>query len=129
MTVQAPLVHAGFTFPGIEQGLVFGTPEPRNQKNEVFGLKGATVLDGGYSTREITCEMWLFDDYSTTGQFNAKLRAITEHVNVTGTLVDSLGSTFEDVQFLRQEPVGKLLYSNELKWWKHIRLIFEELSP
>lgn len=129
MTIQAPLVHADFTFPGIEMGLVFGTPESKLQKNEVFGLDGATGLDGGKGIREITCEMWLFNNYSNIAQLNTLLRAITDHVNVKGQLVDSLGSTFEDVIFRKQEPVRGHLYDPEMGVWKHVRLIFEDMQP
>ena len=127
--MSAPLIHAGLTFPGIHQDLVFGTPEPKYQKNEIFGVKGATVIDGGISTREITCEHILFDSYSNIGQLNAMLRAITDHTLVKGTLVDNLGTTFDDVQFIRQEPIQGPLYDAEKGWWKKIRLIFEELTP
>ncbi|QDV50857.1 hypothetical protein [Gimesia fumaroli] len=127
--MSAPLVHAGLTFPGIHQDLIFGTPVLKSQKNEIFGVKGATVIDGGIATREITCEHWLYNTYSNISQLNTMLRAITAQIGVKGTLVDSLGTTFDDVLFIRQEPIQGPLYDYEKGWWKKIRLIFEELTP
>lgn len=127
--MSAPLVHAGLTFPGIHQDLTFGTPELKYQKNEIFGVKGATVIDGDIATREITCEHWLYNGYSNIGQLNTMLRSIKAQVGVKGTLTDSLGTTFDDVIFIRQEPIQGPLYETEKGWWKKIRLIFEELTP
>lgn len=127
--MSAPLIHAGFTFPGIHQELIFGTPESKTQKNEGFGTNGATVLDGGLGTRDISCEMILFNNYTNLAQFNVLLRSITEHVNTKGDLLDSLGNFFDDVLFIRQEPIHGPLYSPEFGMWKRVRLIFEELTP
>lgn len=127
--MSAPIEHAGFMFPGIHQDLVFGTPESKSQKNETFGTNGATFLDGGIGTREISCEIYLFNNYSNLAQFNVLLRAITAHVNVKGDLVDSLGNFFDDVIFIRQEPIRGPFDSVHLGVWKQVRLIFEELTP
>lgn len=127
--MSAPLLHAGFTFPGIHQDLIYGTPEAKNQKNEVFTLDGATVTDGGRGTREITCEIVLFNNYSNMSQFIVLLEAINSHVNAKGDLIDSIGQSFDDVLFLRMEPVEGPLYSAHLGVWKKVRLIFEDLTP
>lgn len=126
--MSAPIVHAGLTIPGINQGLIFGTADPKYQLNEVFSLKGATVIDGEISTREITCEHWLFNNYNYS-QLTAALKSLNDHALAKGTLVDSLGTTFDDVIFMRQEPVEGPLYAMDKGWWKKIRLIFMELTP
>lgn len=127
--MSAPLVHGEFTFPGIHQDLIFPTSENRRQLNEIFSVNGATKISGGKGVREITCEHWLFDSYANNAQLNAKLRDINDHTGEVGTLVDSLGTTFTDVEFIRQEPVQGPLYDPEKGAWKKIRLIFEELVP
>ncbi|QDT26795.1 hypothetical protein Enr10x_21050 [Gimesia panareensis] len=126
--MSAPIVHAGLTFPGIHQDLIFGTPELKRQKNVIFSLKGATSLNGEIDTREITVEHWLFNGYSYA-ELIAALSAIKDHASVKGTLVDSLGTTFSNVEFLRQEPIQGPLYDPVKGWWKKIRLVFEELTP
>lgn len=127
--MSAPISHAGLTIPGTNQGLIFGTPESKRTKNEIFSLKGATVLDGESGTREITCEHILHNNYSNLAQLNTFLVALKEHRAAKGTLTDSLGQTFQEVEFIRQEPVEGPLYFAYVGWWKKIRLIFEELQP
>ncbi|QDT95556.1 hypothetical protein [Gimesia aquarii] len=127
--MSAPIVHAGFQFPGIHQELIFGSPEANFQINEVFGLDGITLLDGGVGARQINVQMWLYDSYSTTGQLNTKLRAIKDHILNKGDLIDSQGTFFDDVVFLNFDHIQGPLYDSDIGWWKRIRLNFLELTP
>ena len=57
------LTHAGFTFAGLHGEIRQAAWPRRQQLTEVFGLEGATLLDGGRQPRDLTTEIWIFNSF------------------------------------------------------------------
>lgn len=125
------LTHAGFQFYGLHGEIRQAAWSRRQQLTEVFGLDGATLLDGGRQPRDLNTEIWIFNNFPSTSALETYLKSIDKRggkfgvLNETGTVVRSWSNVYFENFDQRQGP----LYSTKFGWFCIGNLNFKELAP
>jgi hypothetical protein len=125
-----PLIHAGFTIPGIVRPHPLPAWEFHEAEITVFGLHGTGVLQGGLVKREFTIPMWIFNGF-TQPQLFAFLRSLRGRLGVIGDLVQTgtVSAVWPEVEFLRFTHEEWIPPQADYGWSVFAELQFRELTP
>ena len=102
-----------------------------------FGLKGESEVVGGTGAREATCQVWLFNGYSTGAACQTAINTLVNLVNKTGTLAETGNITrnFANVNLVGVDiddgpiPVtGSSVRSGYSGWMAVVTLRFRQLK-
>src|SRR3990167_637372 len=123
--------HAGFSIRGTYESPKYGEWERAAQYNSVFGLDGATVLDGGRSRRRIDVSMWIHDSYSSADDCFTALGNLEGQIGTVGTLVElgNVSRTIANVEFLGFTLDEGPVPPSTIGWFAVVTLRFLQLGP
>ena len=124
--------HDGFSIPGTHESPKYGEWQRAAQYNSVFGVDGATVLDGGRSRRPIDVAMWIWNGYSSAAQCFTALGNLEQHIGTVGTLVElgNISRSIVNVEFLGFTlNEGPIPPNPDLGWFAVVTLHFLQLGP
>lgn len=125
------LTHAGFQFSGLHGEIREAAWLRRQQTSEVFGLDGAVLLDGGRQPRDISTEIWVYNNFNSTPALQAYLKNVHKHagkygvLNETGRVVRSWSKVVFQSLDIQRGPI----WSPRLGWFVIGNLNFVELAP
>lgn len=124
--------HAGFSIPGTHESPKYGEWQRAAQYNSVFGLDGATVLDGGRSKRPIDVPMWIHNGYASAAECFTALGNLEQRIGTVGRLIElgNISRWMDNVEFLgfalQQGPIPP---NPQLGWFADVVLHFLQLGP
>lgn len=125
------LVFDGLTIPGLVEPWQEAPWDHAEQIDSLFGSNGATVLDGGRTTRTLSVPIWVYNDY-TQSQLDNFLVSLENKKGRVGTLTESGGvsATYPNCYIeavTRREP--RLPPNSHLGWSQKITLELRQMAP
>ena len=78
--------HAAKTFDGLHGRVIEEMPEIRQVESNFFGLNGTSIILGGFGARNLSCELWLFNNFADFLDINIELNTIDKLVGKFGDL-------------------------------------------
>lgn len=130
-----PLTHAGFSIPGLHEDFRMGDWAYQSQNMTMFGLNGATALDGGRSQRPIDVPILIHNSYNSSTDLLTALGNLDARIGKVGTLLEldyfSLAAvaTIANVQFLGYSAEQRAIPPGGVGWCSLGVLRFLQLGP
>jgi hypothetical protein len=128
------LTFGDFEIPGSHL-LLYGKWNYQRQETQIFGTSGVTVLTGELTTRDLTFESWIYDDFEDESSLESFLISLEQQQGSVATLEednDALSRSWDNVEFAGFEmgrgpfpPGGSLPDS----WFVIGKLHFLQLQP
>ena len=124
------LSFRGQSFPGIHGELKFSPWEPQVIRTQYFGVEGQSEIRGSRGGRDIMCESFWANSYSTAAALEAAIESINRDCPINGRLVTSgaIARTEENCTLngivIKKGP----LYSVAWGWWATVEISWRQLS-
>lgn len=124
--------HNGFTFPGIAEEIQFGIWERPVVYQSAFGVKGASVLNGERTVRDLSVRILVYGSFGSSTAILTWMGTADSKIGAVGTLVDTglTSKTITNVEFVSSKlEEGPLPTAPDGGWMAILVLGFKQLQP
>ncbi len=124
------LSFRGVQWPGVHGELKFANFDTQVLRQQYFGVEGESEIRGYRGGRDIVCESFWFNSYSTAAQLLAAIETINKDAPINGRLVTTgtIARTEENCTFngivIKQGP----LFSAYHGWWAMVDISWRQLK-
>lgn len=94
-----------------------------------MGVEGVSRIEGARGGRDLTCDHWLCNSYSTAAAADTALKTLEKKILKNATLVDSLGRSFGNCTLLEVHIQTGPVNSPPLAWMYVLQLKWRQLTP